>query len=215
MWSGIVSAAVPAIMSLFKSHGQGAAASDIENALHGAFNQAQAASGKAVAGLAPFQQAGTSALAPFQAELQEGRDPSALLNKYMGQFQSSPQAQFQEQKAQQAAQNIGSAAGVVGSGAQQKALEQTSQQITSADQANYLSNILGLRGQTMGGLQSLIGGGQAAAGQAGQFLMDPSLANMKAQMGMAKGLGDEASASGAAGLVGGIGGIVKSLFSGK
>ena len=59
--------------------------------------------------------------------------------------------------------------GLSQSGAEQKALEQFGQQGTAGQQQQFLSNVLGARQQTVGGLQGLSGLGLGAASTSGQL----------------------------------------------
>jgi hypothetical protein len=154
--------------------------------------------------LDPFQKAGVGALGQFQQELGARQDPTAFLNRIMGQFQESPGAKFQQQQGLEAAKSAAQAAGTLGSGAQQRALTQFGQGVSSQDMQQYLQNVLGIGQQRMGGLQSLIGGGQQAAGQEAGLTEQAGsqLAQLQQLMSMAQAGESEAGAGGLARLLG-------------
>lgn len=136
--------------------------------------------------LAPFQQAGVSALSEFQNAIQpQIKDPVGFINNIASQFQESPGAQFQTQQGIAAANQGGVTSGALGSGAQAKALAQFAQGITSQGQQQFLQNVLGQRQQGLQGLQGLIGTGLSADQLQSQFLQ--ALAAQQAQIGAAKG----------------------------
>lgn len=145
----------------------------------------------ATGGLQPYQQAGTQALGQYQTALAGMSDPTQFIGNIMKSYSTSPEAQQQIQQSTQAANSAASASGMLGSGAEQKALQQNAQQLTAADQQQYLQNIMGAQGQYMGGLQELLGGGQQAATTAGGFDMSTgqNIGNIMAQIAAAQAQG--------------------------
>lgn len=72
-----------------------------------------------------------------------GLSPNDLYNQWMGDYTESPQAQYEQQAAMQAANNGASASGMMGSGAYFKALQQNSADISARDQQRYFDNMMG------------------------------------------------------------------------
>src|SRR6188768_1887555 len=83
--------------------------------------------------LNPFLQAGQSAIPNFQNWLQNMKDPSSFIKNLMGQYQQSPFAQFQQEQAMRAAQNMGSASGLTGSTPLTQFAQQNARNISSQD----------------------------------------------------------------------------------
>lgn len=136
--------------------------------------------------LSPFQQAGTAALGEFQQAIQpQIKDPVGFINQIASQFQPSPGAQFQTQQGIEAARQGGVTSGQLGSGAEQKALSQFAQGVTSQGQQQFLQNVLGQRQQGLQGLQGLIGTGLSADELQERFLQ--ALAQQQGQIGAARG----------------------------
>jgi len=145
--------------------------------------------------LAPYQQAGVGALGEFNQAIQpQVNDPVGFINNIASQFKSSPGAQFQTQQGIAAANQGGVTSGSLGSGAQQKALSQFAQGVTSQDQQQFLQNVLGQHQQGLQGLQGLIGSGLSADQIQEQYLN--ALAQQQAQVGAAQGALASANAQG-------------------
>lgn len=145
--------------------------------------------------LAPFQQAGIGALGEFQQAIQpQIKDPVGFINNIASQFQESPGAKFQTQQGIEAARQGGVTSGQLGSGAEQKALAQFAQGITSQGQQQFLQNVLGQRQQGLQGLQGLIGSGLSADQIQSRYLQ--AVAEQQAQIGAAKGALAAAQAQG-------------------
>lgn len=124
----------------------------------------------AIAGFQPYQQAGQAALNPFSQALHQMQDPTAYMKNIMASYQQSPFAKQQQQEAMQAANNFGSASGLLGSSALQNAAQQNAANISNQDMQQYFQNAMGINNSYLGGLQNLISGGQGAAGgQAGLY----------------------------------------------
>jgi hypothetical protein len=168
----------------------------------------------AVGGLAPFQKAGVGALGQFQQALGGMADPQAYINKVMGSYQQSPEAHQQIQQAMQAANQAASASGMLGSGAEQTALQKQAQQLTAADQQRYLQNVLGVGGQYRAGLGQLLGLGAQTGAQMGQFDIGTGqdIANVLARQAQAQAQAQQAQTGGILGGLGGLLGAGLSLF---
>ena len=210
----------PYVLKYFQSKGQQQGMEGFAEQMPSVEKEIRQAGAQAIGRLDPYAQAGTQSLPLLQQSLAQGADPTKLLSQYSSQFQLSPFAQTQIQEAQKAAENIGAAGGVVGSGAQQRALAQEAQQVTSGDLQKYLGNVIGLRQQYLGGLEDLTGRGQQAAALQGQFGMMSAqdIANLLGQMYAAQGQGEEAGESGMGSLLsGGLAafGKIGGMFGGK
>lgn len=111
----------------------------------------------------PFLNMGKDAIPKYQEWLNGMKDPSGFINHLMGQYGESPWAKFQQQQSMRAAQNQGSASGLTGSTPLTQFAEQNARDISSQDQNQWLSNVLGINTQYGGGLNNQITGGQNAA----------------------------------------------------
>lgn len=124
--------------------------------------------------LDPFLHAGQGAIPDYQKWLQGQQDPSGFINKMMGQYQESPWAKFQQQQANRAGINAGSANGMSGSTPMIQQMQQNSANISSQDMGSWLQNVLGINTQYGQGQQHLMDQGQNAGN---------SLANMWSNLG--------------------------------
>lgn len=113
----------------------------------------------------PFLQAGQGAMGDYQKWLRGMQDPSKFINSQMSQYQQSPWAQYQQQQAVRSGQNAASASGLTGSTPFAQQLQQNAAGISSQDQQNYLSNVLGVNQQYGSGLNNMMGYGANAANQ--------------------------------------------------
>lgn len=111
----------------------------------------------------PYQNAGTGALGNYQEWLNSQKDPTAFINKIMGNYQQSPYAKYLQQQSLNAGQNAASASGLTGSTPLFQQLEQNAGNISSQDMNQWLQNVLGINTQYGQGQQNLINGGQNAA----------------------------------------------------
>ena len=164
--------------------------------------------------LSPFQQAGISSLGPLQQLLMQGEDPTALINKIQTQFTQSPAQKAQQEQALSAAKSALAAQGLSGSGLGSQDLAQTVGDVLGRQQQQYLQNVLGVRGQTLGGLGDLTRLGEGAGAQMGQFGMSGAqdIANLMAAQAQAEAEARASSAQGAGGLFGDIGSLFGSIF---
>ena len=122
----------------------------------------------------PYLDAGTGAIGDYQKWLQGQQDPSKFINDQMKNYQTSDYAQNLQQQSMNAGQNAASASGLMGSTPLMQQMQSNAGQIASADQNQWLQNVLGINTQYGQGQQNLMTGGQNAAN---------SLTNMYNQMG--------------------------------
>lgn len=134
--------------------------------------------GQATGAQNPFYQAGTGAINNYQNWLGSMQNPSGFINDQMKNYQVSPWAQYQQQQATRAAQNMGSAEGLTGSSPLMLQAQQNSQNISSQDMQNWLQNVLGINTQYGSGMGNLMGQGANAANQ---------LSNLYSQQGIGMG----------------------------
>lgn len=114
----------------------------------------------------PFYQAGQGAMGHYQDWLQSQQDPSKFINNLMGQYQESPYAKYQQQQGMRAAENMGSASGLMGSTPLTQFAQQNAQNISSQDMNQWLQNVLGINTQYGAGQAGMMQQGQ----QAGDYL---------------------------------------------
>jgi hypothetical protein len=169
----------------------------------------------ATGGLSPFQKAGVGALGQFQQSLGGMADPEAYINKIMSGYHESPEAQQLQQQAMKASTQGASASGMLGSGELEKALQQHAEQITGADQHQYLQNVLGVGREHLAGLSQLLGLGAQTGAQMGQFDIGTGqdIASVLARQAQAQAQAKQAQTGGIAGLLGGLGAGASSLAS--
>lgn len=91
----------------------------------------------------------------FESELAKQQNPQEYYNSLFSGYKQSPFAKAQEEAGMNAIQHATSASGMHGSGDELKALQENAQKISSADQQQYLNNLLGIRGSYMSGLGDL------------------------------------------------------------
>lgn len=128
----------------------------------------------------PFYQAGTGAIPQYQDWLGKMKDPSKFINDTMGQYKESPWAKFQTQQGTRAANNAGSASGLIGSTPLGQANADYAQNISSQDMQSWLGNVLGINNQYGQGQNNLMQGGQQSANQ---------ISNLLSQLGQLMGQG--------------------------
>ena len=155
----------------------------------------------------PFLNAGTGAIGDYQKWLQGQQDPSKFINEQMKNYSASPYAQNMQQQAMNAGNNFASANGLMGSTPMAQQMQQNAGNIASADQNQWLQNVLGINTQYGQGQNNLMQGGQNAANQ---------LTNLYGQTGKEMGdaaYGKEKSKSNDFwGALGGLGGLIGSFF---
>lgn len=126
----------------------------------------------------PYLNAGTGAIGDYQNWLQSQQDPSQFINDQMQNYQTSDYAKNLQQQAMNAGQNAASASGLMGSTPMMQQLQNNAGQIASADQNQWLQDVLGINTQYGEGQNNLMTGGQKSAN---------SLTNMYNQMGQQMG----------------------------
>lgn len=189
---------------------------DSQRASQAAMEQERQAMAQALGLLSPFQQAGVGAAGQLQGLL--GEDPTATINRILGQFRPSPAFQFQQQQAQKGLESQLAGAGLAGSGEAIQRAGQLATGLAGQGQQQFLQNVLGQRQQQMGGLEELFRGGLGAAGTEAGLLgqMGPALGGLQAagilgrgqeQAGLFGGLGGLAGLLGGSGGTGGLGGL--------
>lgn len=164
---------------------------------------------EAIGRLAPYEQAGTAGLSAYQQALSGMDDPTSFYQKMMSGYQQSPLAQQQIAQGVQAAQR-GAAAGISPTGgAEQKALTQYAQGVSSKDMQDYYNNMMNIYGGYLGGEKGLAGMGQQAATQAGQWGMNygQGLAGLQESIGQAQAAGKLAQGQTFGNIFGDIGSI--------
>lgn len=137
----------------------------------------------AIGGFNPYTQAGSGAIGQYQDRINQMQDPVAYNNSIMNQYQQSPWAKFQIEQGIRSANNAASASGMQGSGAEQKALADYAQGISSRDQQQFFQNAMGTNQNYQQMLQQLMANGLTA--QQAQSYLQSQLA--QAQAGAAFG----------------------------
>ena len=189
--------AVSGVSNLVSGGGNNASA-DMEKALQQAQEIMKQYYGEAKGYMQPFYDTGKQAMGDYTKALSGMSDPTAYYNKIMSQYSMSPSAQFQQQEGIKAANQSSAASGMLGGGAEQKALSDWNQQLSSRDMQQYYNNINGINSQYMGGEQGLMSQGYNAGSQIGNWGMatGKELAGLQSQIGQAQAYGDLASAAG-------------------
>lgn len=137
--------------------------------------------------LAPWQGAGNWQYG------QINQSPGDYYNQIMQGYAQSPQAKYEQDQAMRAATAGGSASGMLGSGAFNKAIQQNAADISSRDQQRYFGNVMGANQMQMGYLgdlrnrqnqynamqQYLTNLGYSGAGAMGENAVNRGLANAK------------------------------------
>jgi hypothetical protein len=93
----------------------------------------------------------------YEGAIKGGADPTALYKQIMGSYAQSPLAKIQTQAGMDAIRGGGAASGMHGSGQEMQDLQKNAQNISAADQQDYLSKILGMRGDYLNRLGGLAG----------------------------------------------------------
>lgn len=127
----------------------------MQQQIQAAIEQLKAQYGSAQGRIAPYAQIGMTGMNDFTSRLNQMKDPTGFINNIMSQYSTSPWATFQTKNMMDTLNNNAAASGSLDSGALQKRLMQYGQGITSADQQNYLQNVLGINNQYLTGEQGL------------------------------------------------------------
>ncbi len=155
----------------------------------------------------PYSDAGKTALGDYQNWLNGQKDPSGFINQMMGQYKESPYAQNLQRQAMLAGQNAGSANGTLGSTPLMQQMQQNAGNIASADQQNWLSNVLGVNTQYGQGQHNLVQGGQNSANKLTDMYND-----MGGRMGQSSYNREASKNNNFWNSLGGIGSMIGSFF---
>lgn len=136
-------------------------------------------------------------------------DPTGYMNKIMSQWQGSPEYNDQVAAATTSANNAGAAGGTLGTGAEQSALAGKVQQLTDADQQQYLQDATGLMTQGLNGMGNIENQGYNAS----QFMTQGLAQNLMDEGGLASQEAEDQD-NGLMGLLSGAGGLLGKLTSG-
>jgi hypothetical protein len=158
----------------------------------------------------PYINAGQQSLGNYQSALSYMNNPNQFIGNMMKGWQMSPQA-MQAQKQGIASANAASAAGgMLGSGAEQTALQKQGQAITAADQQQYLQNRMNVWSNYLRGQSSISGMGLQAGESLDSYI--GRLRQAQAEQEAAKEAEDaqksSASGAGIGSLIGGVGGFM-------
>lgn len=123
--------------------------------------------------LNPYVQQGQNAGNMLQGQYgQLLNDPSAIMNKIGGSFQSSPGYEYQKKQMMNAVNNAAAAGGYMGSPQAQQRMAENIGGLANQDYWNYMNKGLGLYGQGLQGEQGLNQLGFGASSQMAQQLAD-------------------------------------------
>lgn len=125
----------------------------------------------------PFIDAGHGAIGDFQDWLKQQKDPSGFINKLMGDYKQSDYAKNLTRQSTNNATNAASAQGLIGSSPLTQQIQQNSSNIASADQNQWLQNVLGINTNYGKGQESLMSGGRESANAMNSFYQQ--IAQMK------------------------------------
>jgi hypothetical protein len=151
--------------------GQSRAYRDMVNAYNQAMAANQGAFNRSTGYMQPFLNAGQSGLTNYQNALSAMANPQQYYQQLMSGYSISPQAQFQQQQAMTAANQAAAASGMLGSGQEQKAMADYTQQLVNRDQQQWLENMLGINNKYLSGEADLGQLGFAAGRQMGDWSM--------------------------------------------
>ena len=157
------------------------------------YNQAQGA-------MQPYMQHGQEAYSGLSEAMKNLLDPQALQAQWMEGYETSPQAQFAQQQAQQHGLDAASAMGLMGSTPALQAIQGGTTQIGFQDRQNYLQDLMDKYKTGIGLGENIYGTGAGMAGQSAQQAM-----NMGNIMGGLAGGREAAGGSLLSGLLGGAG----------
>lgn len=189
--------------------GQGAGYADMASSIGQGMDELKKYYSEAKGYMQPFYDQGTKSMGDYAANLAEMKDPQQYYNKIMSGYSMSPAAQYNIQQGVNTAMLGNSASGLSGSGAEMQQLQKIGQGISSQDQQQYLSNILGLGDRYRQGQAGLMGQGFSAGSNIGNWGMDTgsNMSKLYQLMGQAKAGQDMASSSGIGNLIGSIGSL--------
>lgn len=158
----------------------------------------------------PFYQAGVNTLPQYQNALNTMSNPSAYINNLMSQYQQSPWAQWQIQQGIKAGNNAASAGDIQGmqpGGAEQKALAQYSEGISSQDIQNYINNAMGVQNAYLGGLGGITNIGAQQGQDYMNYLQNQAANNAQLTLGGQQAQ-QQGQSQGWGNIIGGIGSLL-------
>lgn len=140
----------------------------------------------------PYNQMGMSEMGQYQQGVNAMSNPN-FYNNLMAGYSQSPQAQLQLQQGQNGINAAAAASGMTGSSPEMQQMSQFNQQVSNSDMNNYANQKLGIYNQFLNGAGNMVGMGQNAAGQMGNWAMDQGadLAQLYGQQGMANMYGSQ------------------------
>jgi len=143
---------------------------------------------------APYLGAGREAVGEYLPAIQAMGDPQAFYSRMMTGYEESPQAQLAREEGLRAMEQGAAASGMTGSGELLRNMLKYGQQLSAADQEQWLKDMMGIYGGYTGGLGQIAGAGQQAAGTYGQLAGAgvTNIADLLAQQGAVKGMGAQA-----------------------
>jgi len=174
----------------------------------------QQALGQSITGLNPFLQTGQIAGSRELSLLKGGQDPAQLISGIASQFEQSPEQKAIVQAGTGAVQNRLEAQGINLSGAADQAMAQFAQNQTGNQLNQFISQVLGGRGQTISGLSGLAGRGLQAGEietQARQRSAE-NIASLLASLGQSQIGAAGARGKDTSGIIGGLGSAIGSIL---
>lgn len=164
--------------------------------------------------LSPWVNSGQNALGNYQDAIMSMSNPQDFINNLTSQYSISPFAKYQMNQGIKAANAAGAASGMLGSGAEQEALQRMGNDIIGQDEQRYLNNLMGVWGQYTGGLNNLQGQGLGAQQSVGQMLAQllGMQNNNYNQMGANAGSGYSSGMQGISNMLGGGLGMASDLL---
>lgn len=143
--------------------GAGSSYDDLKNYLQQGQGMAQNSQATGQAGLAPYNQAGTSAIGNIQSMLSQMQGQNN--GQWAANYQESPYAKYLTDTETNAMNNAAAGGGVLGTGANQKAVGTLANNITGSDMQNYFNNMQNQNQMQLGGYENVMNTGANAANQ--------------------------------------------------
>ncbi len=162
----------------------------------------------------PYNQNGQNQYANLNDMIKNLMDPSALNNKWMESYNTSPQAIQAQQMANEHGANAASSMGLMGSNTALNATQAGTTQIGLNDRQNYLNDMMEKYKTAAGLSQGIYGQGANTAGQMGQNAMNMGQNSAEMQYGRENAGGNMISGLIGAGL-GGIGSGIGTNLAGR
>src|SRR3990167_2458851 len=111
----------------------------------------------------PYNTMGQNAMSNYANWAQTMQNPAQFQNNLMNQYQESPNAKFMQQQAMRSGQNMGSAAGLMGSTPLAMQMQQNAGNISQQDMQNWMSNAFGINQQYGNAQENMMGTGLMGA----------------------------------------------------